>query len=104
MYDKYQGLIFDMDGTLLDTELSNYKAWYNVIDTYGISLDKYLISSLKGSPTLYIAKVIIDKYNLDIDPKFLVMKKKNILKKIIFEHATTLPFIEVVKKYYEKKK
>lgn len=31
MYDAYDGLIFDMDGTILDTELTHRKAWHQVL-------------------------------------------------------------------------
>ncbi|VTR46845.1 Phosphatase YqaB [Serratia fonticola] len=33
MYDRYQGLIFDMDGTILDTEPTHLKAWHEGVGT-----------------------------------------------------------------------
>lgn len=35
MYERYAGLIFDMDGTILDTEPTHRKAWREVLGHYG---------------------------------------------------------------------
>ena len=35
MYQRYAGLIFDMDGTILDTEPTHRKAWREVLGRYG---------------------------------------------------------------------
>ncbi len=36
MYQRYAGLIFDMDGTILDTEPTHRKAWREVLGRYGM--------------------------------------------------------------------
>ncbi|STM06280.1 putative phosphatase [Escherichia coli] len=38
MYERYAGLIFDMDGTILDTEPTHRKAWREVLGHYGLQL------------------------------------------------------------------
>ncbi|MFG5941066.1 HAD hydrolase-like protein [Salmonella enterica subsp. enterica serovar Weltevreden] len=40
MYARYAGLIFDMDGTLLDTEPTHRKAWREVLGRYGLRFDE----------------------------------------------------------------
>ncbi|SUB15359.1 Phosphatase YqaB [Pantoea agglomerans] len=37
MYDQYDALIFDMDGTILDTEPTHRKAWRQVLQRYGLN-------------------------------------------------------------------
>ncbi|NKN80863.1 HAD hydrolase-like protein, partial [Weissella cibaria] len=39
MYGRYAGLIFDMDGTILDTEPTHRKAWREVLGHYGLQYD-----------------------------------------------------------------
>lgn len=39
MYAQYDGLIFDMDGTLLDTEPTHRQAWTDVLGRYGMRFD-----------------------------------------------------------------
>ena len=50
MYDRYQGLIFDMDGTLLDTEAGHRQAWDEVLAKYGMKHDLEAVVALNGSP------------------------------------------------------
>ena len=56
MYDRYQGLIFDMDGTILDTEPTHRKAWHEVLSRYGMTFDEAAMVALSGSPTWRIAQ------------------------------------------------
>lgn len=56
MYDRYQGLIFDMDGTILDTEPTHRKAWREVLSRYGMTFDEAAMVALSGSPTRRIAR------------------------------------------------
>lgn len=40
MYEGYAGLIFDMDGTILDTEPTHRQAWNEVLGRYGMRFDE----------------------------------------------------------------
>ncbi len=51
MYERYAGLIFDMDGTILDTEPTHRKAWREVLGHYGLQYDIQAMIALNGSPT-----------------------------------------------------
>ncbi len=61
MYDRYDGLIFDMDGTILDTEPTHRKAWTEVLGRYGMRFDLQAMIALNGSPTWRIAQAIIEQ-------------------------------------------
>ena len=60
MYERYAGLIFDMDGTILDTEPTHRKAWREVLGHYGLQYDIQAMIALNGSPTWRIAQAIIE--------------------------------------------
>lgn len=51
MYERYAGLIFDMDGTITDTEPTHRKAWREVLGHYGLLYDVQAMIALNGSPT-----------------------------------------------------
>lgn len=99
MYDAYDGLIFDMDGTILDTEPTHRKAWHQILAQYGMTLDEQAIIGLSGSPAWRIAQVIIDSHQSDLDPHRLAEEKNTLLKSMLFDTVQPLPLIEVVKAY-----
>lgn len=103
MYDQYQGLIFDMDGTLLNTEPMHHKAWRQVLTPYGIDFDEAVVVSLNGSPTWHIAKVIIESHQAEMNSYQLAREKTAALHDILFDDVTVLPLINVVKRYHGKR-
>lgn len=99
MYDSYGGLIFDMDGTLLDTEPTHRKAWHAVLARYGLSFDERTVIGLNGSPTWRIAESILASNQSDLDPYRLATEKTAALKEMLFDTVQPLPLIDVVKAY-----
>lgn len=61
MYDQYDALIFDMDGTILDTEPTHRKAWHQVLGRYELALDESQMVGFNGAPTWRLAQFIIEK-------------------------------------------
>ncbi|QWA14037.1 fructose-1-phosphate/6-phosphogluconate phosphatase [Sodalis ligni] len=103
MYDQYDGLIFDMDGTLLDTEPTHRKAWHHVLKQYGMQYDESAMVSLNGSPTWLVAKTIIDSHHAAMDPYILASEKTAAVKAMLLEYVRPLPLVSVVKEYYGKR-
>ncbi|QHM72200.1 fructose-1-phosphate/6-phosphogluconate phosphatase [Mixta intestinalis] len=103
MYDSYDGLIFDMDGTILDTEPTHRKAWAHVLAGYGLSFDRNAVIGLNGSPTWRIAQFIIDSHQADLDPHQLAAEKTAAVEAMLFDSVRPLPLIEVVKAYHGRK-
>ncbi len=99
MYDRYEGLIFDMDGTILDTEPTHRKAWHEVLARHGMQFDERSVIGLNGSPTWRIAEVIIASQQSTLDPFELASEKTAALKEMLFDTVRPLPLIEVVKAY-----
>ncbi|WP_111979338.1 HAD family hydrolase [Algibacillus agarilyticus] len=51
MYDQFKAIIFDMDGTLVDSGKLHENAWSQTLNHYGIPIDSALMHSLAGVPT-----------------------------------------------------
>ena len=56
MYERYAGLIFDMDGTILDTEPTHRKAWREVLGHYGLQYDIQAMIALNRSEERRVGK------------------------------------------------
>ncbi|MGO3569304.1 MAG: fructose-1-phosphate/6-phosphogluconate phosphatase [Serratia grimesii] len=103
MYDRYQGLIFDMDGTILDTEPTHRKAWHEVLSRYGMTFDEAAMVALSGSPTWRIAQAIIASHQADLDPHQLAAEKTRAVEAMLLDSVRPLPLIEVVKAYHGRR-
>ena len=62
MYDNYEALIFDMDGTLVDSGQLHEHAWSATLNNYGIPINRPLMRSLAGVPTKGTLKLLIEKF------------------------------------------
>ncbi|WP_330959444.1 beta-phosphoglucomutase family hydrolase [Photobacterium sp. 53610] len=61
---QYHGLIFDMDGTLIDSMPAHLKAWRAACEQFCIPFDPKWLMSLGGSPTVKTAQMMNEKYQL----------------------------------------
>ena len=103
MYDRFQGLIFDMDGTLLDTEPTHRRAWRQVLGQYGMTYDENAMVALNGSPTWRIAQIIIENNQAGMDPHHLAALKTAAVESMLLDSVKPLPLIDVVLAYKGKK-
>jgi len=66
---KYDGLIFDMDGTLIDTMPAHIQAWQATAEHFGFEFEASWLHSLGGMPSYKIAGEVNAKYGLSLDPQ-----------------------------------
>ena len=45
-----KGVIFDMDGVMIDTERQSTRGWQHVSEKYGMDMPMWLINKFKGAP------------------------------------------------------
>ncbi len=67
--DRYKGLIFDMDGTLIDTMPSHIEAWRQTSEKFDFPFDGQWLHSMGGMPSIKIAVEINKRYGLTLEPK-----------------------------------
>ncbi|ACE84438.1 beta-phosphoglucomutase family hydrolase [Cellvibrio japonicus] len=67
MYDHYDALIFDMDGTLVDSGQLHEHAWTATLEKYAIPIDRPLMRSLAGVPTKGTIEILLEKFDLQVD-------------------------------------
>lgn len=66
MYKDFDAIIFDMDGTLVDSGRLHQNAWTLTLEKYGIPIEPKLMRSLAGVPTIGTVEYLIEHFSLDL--------------------------------------
>ena len=102
--NQYDGLIFDMDGTVIDTIPSHAKAWEMVGQHFGYPFNGNLLYEMGGAPVKTIALEMMKRHAMPLDQLNNVIElKREYGKELIMKHATLLPAANVVRSFYAKK-
>ena len=67
MFNPYEGLIFDMDGTLIDTMPVHAQAWTMVGERFGYEFDCQIMYNLGGATVRTIAGEMMKAANMPLD-------------------------------------
>ncbi len=59
-----KGLIFDLDGTLVDSMPYHFEGWKKACERYGGHIDTEFLKAITGSPGYLIASALIEKNGL----------------------------------------
>lgn len=64
---RIKAILFDHDGTLVDSEFVHFQMWATILKNYGVRLtEEDYINDYAGIPTPANAIVMVDKYRLSI--------------------------------------
>ncbi|MGK7394234.1 MAG: HAD family hydrolase [Candidatus Cyclobacteriaceae bacterium M3_2C_046] len=97
-----RALIFDVDGTLVDSMPLHYAAWNKVGEKYSFFFPEDLFYTLAGVPTPGISRVITEKLGLPYDVEALAREKEDAYIAMIDQIKPVEPVVELVKAYYGK--
>ena len=78
-HSGYKAVIFDLDGTLVDSMPAHFQAWCEALALNGAPKDIFpedVFYSMGGRPTEDIVKVINGEFNLDLDPVAVSYSKR----------------------------
>ncbi|KAB8151886.1 HAD-IA family hydrolase [Kordia sp. TARA_039_SRF] len=99
-----QGVLFDMDGVIVDTEPLHHKAFYQMFDEVGIEVSPALYESFTGQSTINICKHLSDYFDVKKAPEILMRIKQNNFKQL-FANDSSLQLIDgvldIIKEYHE---
>ena len=97
-----KGLIFDLDGTLVDSMPIHYEGWKKACERFGMTMDQSFLKNCSGIPGWVIAETVIKNGGLEgvvsveniLNAKLEeFIKKQHLIKPVE-------PVAEIVRKYY----
>ena len=77
MQKQTKALLFDMDGTLVDSYLIVFKAWQQFAQRYGLDLNQILAVS-HGRPSIDTIKLFASN-NMDLEKEALIIDELNLI-------------------------
>lgn len=105
MYDDYSALIFDMDGTLVDSGQLHEFSWTATLNKYGIPIDGPLMRSLAGVPTKDTLEILVKKFDCKVQASADEMNefKELCVRDNMHRYVQATALLDIVKRYHGKK-
>jgi len=94
-----KGLIFDCDGTLVDTMPLHMDAWKKAFEIHGRDFPYDFIDSLKGTPLPEIVQMYNKEFNDNIDFEKVAKDKSDLTHESIKKAKPIKPVVDVALKY-----
>lgn len=93
---KFEGYIFDCDGTLADSMPLHYKAWCEVLRDHEYDFPEALFYEMGGIPTERIIEILNERHGYSMPPLEIAERKEELFKKLIPQITPIQPVIDIV--------
>ncbi|MGR5065238.1 beta-phosphoglucomutase family hydrolase [Photobacterium sp. DNB22_13_2] len=101
---SYKGIIFDMDGTLVDSMPAHLEAWEKTCAIHEIPFDRYWFYNLGGMPSVKIASEINRSFRQNFDTERLANTKYKFYDEIAHKGEVIAPVYQVLLDNKDSKK
>jgi HAD superfamily hydrolase (TIGR01509 family) len=91
LHHDYDGLIFDMDGTLADTMPTHFVAWSRSMAAHGIDFPEERFYALGGVPAGEIIDLLAKEHGLEVDSVAIAEAKEALFMDLIGDVQPILP-------------
>jgi len=91
LHHDYDGLIFDMDGTLADTMPTHFIAWSRSMDAQGIRFPEDRFYALGGVPAVNIIDMLAREQGLSVDAIKIAEEKEALFLELLAEVRPVTP-------------
>ena len=97
-----RGLIFDCDGTLVDTMPMHYRAWQKIAAKHGLHFPEHRFYALGGVPSRDIAKMLAAEQGITLD-NLAVAKEKEVEYLALIEQIEPIHSIVAIAREHQGK-
>lgn len=101
--DDRKGLLFDLDGTIVDNMPVHREAWVQMGQEYSVPITAAMIDEVAGIPTLQVIALFNKQHGWDIDPVTFTKKKQEkyrALKKEAGKTKVLQPIMDIIEHYH----
>lgn len=92
LHHDYDGLIFDMDGTLADTMPTHFVAWSQSMAKYGLVLTEQRFYALGGVPANKIIRLLAEEHGVDgVDADAIAEEKEDLFLELLGQVQPVVP-------------
>ena len=99
-----RGLIFDCDGTLVDTMPLHFLAWVKALDKVGLHFPEERFYSFAGAPTRTIIEIISKEQGIPVDAQAIAVDKEHIYVESLEKLEPIHSVIEIARREKGKRK
>lgn len=89
-----KGIIFDLDGTLADTEPLHMRAWLDVLADQGLDFDEHWFEQWIGFSDRHLADSVVQEYQLPVAASELQQIKSRTFQEVAARSARPYPRVE----------
>lgn len=100
-----KALMFDLDGTLIDSEFFHFECWNEILEDSGVKLTyEDWLKNYAGVPLPANAKNLIDKYQISSLLEDVIERRENLtLERLKTKDVTLMPHVADVLEYFYNK-
>lgn len=97
-----KGLIFDIDGTILDTMPVHFIAWRQTAAEHGIDFTPELFVEVTGVPALQTSQYLKNKFKADFDEVEFTYRKEERYELNMSKAKPIVPVVNIIREYKGK--
>ncbi len=105
MYQEFDAIIFDMDGTLVDSGQLHEVAWRDTLNRFNIPIDAALMRSLAGVPSIETIAILKEHFAVETPESNREINdyKEALVRTIMAQHVKPTSLIEFAKQNHGKR-
>lgn len=102
---KIKALLFDLDGTLIDSEFFHFECWNEILNEHNVVLEyKDWLANYAGVPLPQNARNLLAKYEIEAVLEEVIARRENLtLERLKTKDVNLMPFaLPFIEFFYEK--
>jgi len=100
--ENIRGLIFDFDGTLVDSMPANLLSWKEAFDAFGRTFDEDFFYTHAGVSLVGVVRLYNEKHGTDLNPEKVAALKTTLHQKHIPQTKLIDPVFDIVTRFHRR--